>query len=301
MSRPESTLARKALLALGVLALFEVALGWRAYTDLVEPDDWSSVHATIEALPDDQPVYLATQWLGPRARMELTALRGLDEVARPDLRGHPVFHVLGVGNDVWSDQLHADLEGSTMPRLAERREHGGLTLTTYVHDAPGRVLASWLDLPGLQVQTDTGPCRGRETWRCNEGHVERSVAEIDHRPRRCMMIDIADGHTATITAPDMPTGNILRGHLGFHDFNRRLRNDAPATLTVRIDDEVAARWVVTDAQGWWPFAVPTSPGRHDVAVEVTVAVRGTWTHEGYRPNDARNPCLELRTLEEPAR
>lgn len=299
MSASSKVLARRTLLLLAMVAAIEVVLGWRAYSDLVDTDDWSSARSAIEALPDDEPIYLATEWLGPRARMELPRLRKLDEVARPDLRGHAVFHVLGVGDHVWSDRLHADLEGSPMPRRRERRELGGLSLTTYVEDAPARVISSWVDLDGLQVETDAGPCRGRGPWRCTEGLVERAVAEIDYVPRRCILLDVPDGRTVTVTASEMPTGNVLRGHLGFHDFNRRLRSDAPVTLTVRVDGVPVARWVVTDAQGWWPFAVPTSPGRHEVTIELTVAVRGTWSHEGHRGNEPRTACLELRSLAEP--
>jgi hypothetical protein len=298
MNARARTLARRSLLALAVIALLEVALGWRAYTDLVDTEDWSAVRAALEELPADQPVHLATEWLGPRARMELPRVRDLDVVARPDLRGHAVFHVLGVGDQAWSDRLHADLEGMPMPRREARRRLGPLTLTTYVQKSPGRVLASWLETGSLQMRTDAGPCRGRDPWRCPEGLVERSVGEVDHRPRRCILVDVPDGTTVTMTHPDMPTGDHLRGHLGFHDFNRRLRSDAPLTLTVRIDDRVAARWVVTDAQGWWPFAVPTEPGHHDVTVELTVSVRGTWSHEGYHAANARRACLELRSMQE---
>jgi hypothetical protein len=293
-------LARRALLAVGLVALLEIVLGWRAYSDLVGEDDWSKAHEAIAAVPADEPIYLATEWLGPRARMELPRMRGLDEIGRPDLRGHPVFHVLGIGKDAWSDRLHADLEGAAMPRRTGRLELGSLSLTTYEQRTPSRALASWLDLGlDLDVRTDIGACRGRNPWRCGETLVQRSVAEIDYRPRRCILVDVADGRTAILTARDMPTGNILRGHLGFHDYNRRLRSDAPVTLTVRIDGEAAGRWVVTDEQGWWPFAVPTSNGRHEVSLELTVAVRGTWSHDGPRPNEPRTACLELRALEEP--
>jgi hypothetical protein len=298
MSARNDVLARRVLLALVLLALVEIGLGWRAYSDRIGPEDWAAVQAALERLPDDQPIVLATEWLGPRARMELAELRGLDAVARPDLRGHPVFHVLGLDGEAWSDRLHADLEGLPMPRPTARRDLGPLTLTTYEQPTPGRVLSSWLERPDLRVETDAGPCRGRDPWRCSDGVVERGVAEIDYRPRRCIMVDIHDGRTMTLTAPQMETGDVLRGHLGFHDFNRRLRSDAPVLLTIRVDEHVAARWVVTDAQGWWPFAIPTSRGRHDVSVELTVAVRGTWSHEGHRPGEARKACLELRALEE---
>ena len=299
MSVPSRLLARRALVIVAVVALLEIVLGWRAYTDRITDDDWALARDAIEALPPGEPVYLATEWLGPRARMELPSMRGLDEVARPDLRGHAVFHVLGLGKDAWSDRLHADLEGDPMPRRVEQRSVGSLSLTTYEQPAAGRVLASLLDSHDLQVRSDAGPCRGQNPWRCGDGSVQPMVAEIDYKPRRCMGIDVADGRIVSLTLPAMPTGDALRGHVGFHDFNRRLRSDAPVTLTVRIDDRVMARWVVTDEQGWWPFVVPTAAGRHEVTLELQTAVRGTWAHDGHRPNEPRTVCVELRSLEEP--
>lgn len=298
MSASVPAVARRGLMILMAVGLLELLVGTQAYRDRIGDEDWASVRATIEALPPDEPVYLASSWLGPRARMELPRLRALDDVARPDLRGQAVFHVLGVGDESWSDSLHAELEGLPMPRRTGQRELGALMLSSYAQPEPGRILASWLDLPDLRVETDREACRGTGPWRCGDGRVRRIVAEIGYRPRRCLAIDVPDGRTVRLVAPAMSVGDMLRGHLGFTDFNARLRSDAPVTMTVLLDGRVAARWVVSDAQGWWPFAVRTSPGRHDVAVELTVAVHGTFSPSGYQGHEAHTPCLELRALQE---
>jgi hypothetical protein len=98
----------------------------------------------------------------------------------------------------------------------------------------------------------------------------------------------------------MPLGDELRGHLGFHDYNGRLRNDTPARVVVRIDDAVVARFVVSDEEGWRAFAIPTTPGAADVEVEVTVGVLGTWGANGISGQYPRRACLELRSLQEGA-
>nr|MCH9682571.1 hypothetical protein [Deltaproteobacteria bacterium] len=65
-----------------------------------------------------------------------------------------------------------------------------------------------------------------------------------------------------------------------------------------VDGQTMAQWLVSDVQGWWPFAVATTPGTHDVQLEVTAAVRGTWQRRGYQSNVAHAPCVELRSVEE---
>ena len=96
-----------------------------------------------------------------------------------------------------------------------------------------------------------------------------------------------------------PLGTTLRGHLGFADFNSRLRNDAPALLELHIDDTLAGRWTLTDNQGWAAFAARTAPGLHTVRVRLTPLLSGTWTPDGYTQQPARTACLELRALTEP--
>ena len=111
-------------------------------------------------------------------------------------------------------------------------------------------------------------------------------------------VALDDGATLEITHPRAQLGAQLRGHLGFSDFNARLRNDAPALLEMFIDDALAARWTLSDSQGWAAFAAPTSPGTHAVRLRLTPLLGGTWTEQGYAANPRRTACLELRALAE---
>lgn len=88
------------------------------------------------------------------------------------------------------------------------------------------------------------------------------------------------------------------GHLGFADFNARLRNDAPALLELLVDDTLLGRWTISDSQGWAAFAAPTTPGTHDVRLRLTTLLGGSWTEQGYGPQPRRSACLELRALSE---
>lgn len=283
------------------IALVEWIASAVVYRPAIQPADWQAVSVALAGLPAGEPVWLGTPWLGPRARMHLPRLAQWDAVAPADLRGAPRFHVLGLSGDRWSSALQDDLEDMPTPTLTGTQTLGGLALYTYEQPAAHVPQADFVaDAAALVVETDGGTCRGRRERRCQEGRVDVAVVEIDHRPRRCLKVELDDGVTARLRYPDMPTGDVLRGHVGVHDFNARLRSDAPLRIEVRIDDELRGRWLYSDAQGWWPFAVGTEPGTHEVELRLTPAVRGTWQRSGYEAGRGHAPCVELRSMQEGA-
>lgn len=292
--------ARIGLAVIVGVTLVEWGASATAYRRVLGPADWEAAADALAPLPDHEPVWLGTPWLGPRARMYLPRMARWDAVAPPDLRGASRFHVLGLG-DAWSEPLQADLEDLPSPTVVETRELGGLTLTTYEQPAAGMVLADFVtEAASVEARTASGTCRGRGRRTCDEGRAGVQVAEVDYRSRRCWAVEMRDGAALTLRYPRMPTGTVLRGHVGFDDFNARLRSDGPVRLRVLVDGRAAAQWLVSDEQGWWPFAVATEPGTHEVEVEVTPAVAGTWQRGGYQAGRVHAPCVELRSLQEGA-
>jgi hypothetical protein len=230
--------------------------------------------------------------------MAIPALARVEAVARPDLRGVGRFVVVGL-DAAWSDELTADLEDLPPPAIVASETIGPVTLTTYAQPHAGEVLdAIDADPRRTQVTVDGERCKGQQRWRCTLGSVVSQIAEIDYRPRACLAVASDDGVTTRIEAREMTTGNVLRGHLGFPDFNARLRSDAVAEVAVVVDGAVLGRVLVTDAQGWRGFAVPTEPGVHAVALEITQSASGTWGPKGYGSNPAHAACVELRALKE---
>jgi hypothetical protein len=293
-------IARIALGTIGAVAIAEWIASAVVYRPALEPRDWEAAASALAELPADEPVWLGTPWLGPRARLHLARLARWEAVAPPDLRDAPRFHVLGLGGDAWAPTLAADNEDMPAPILVETRSLGALALHAYEQPAAGVRVASFVDEPGaLRVETDRGGCKGsRGSWRCEEGRVELTAIEVDHRPRRCVQLELSDGAAVRLRHPAMATGSVLRGHVGVHGFNARLRSDAPLRVRVSVDGQRVAQWLVTDVQGWWPFAVRTEPGTHAVELEVSSAVRGTWQRGGYEAGQAHAPCVELRSLQE---
>ncbi|MCX4243730.1 hypothetical protein [Paraliomyxa miuraensis] len=303
---PESSalLSRRVARALlgGVLAvaLVEAIASTVVYRPALQPQDWEAAAAAVEALPPDEPVWLGTPWLGPRARLHASRLARWDAVAPADLRGAPRFHVLGLTGDRWAPTLEADREDLPPPTLVGTESLGSLELYTYELPEAGTRLGGFVeDAAELRVELAGSACRGSgRSWKCADGRVELGVVEVDHRPRRCLKLELPDGATVRLRHPGMTTGNVLRGHVGVHDFNARLRSDAPVRVRVVVDGQRVAQWLVTDSQGWWPFAVHTEPGVHDVELELSAAVRGTWQRSGYEAGQAHAPCVELRALQE---
>ncbi len=295
--------ARMIFAALATVAAIESIFAARAYRALLTPAVWQQAADALAALPPDEPVFLGTTWLGPSARQHLPSLRTAASFAPPDLHGVPRFHVLGLAGSPhaggWSDELEADLGELATPTALGVDSLGPLRLHHYVA-ASGTLHTDWLATPSaLQLRDDRGPCRlSAETWSCKQGRVEIQTLEVGYRPRRCLAILIEDGATLEVLHPRARLGTVLRGHLGFGDFNTRLRNDAPALLELFVDDAPAGRWTLTDNQGWVAFAAPTTPGEHAVRLRLTPLLGGSWTEQGYGAAPRRTACIELRALTE---
>lgn len=290
--------ARRGLIALGGIGVLELAIGAFAYRDRPDADDFAALAARLDGEARPELVVLADEWLGPLARMFVAALADPASAARPDLRGVTQVTVVGLGDD-WSASLTRELEDMPPPRRIASEDVGPFRIATWEHAQPERVLDGLLArAAAVRGRSGEGPCRGRGDLRCGEGNVAARIVEVDYRPRRCLAIDLRDGARLELELDDVATGTMIRGHLGFGDFNARLRQDAPIGLEILVDGEPLARWTVADAQGWWPFAVATTPGRHRVTTRVALPQSGTWQGTSYDPTPTRTVCLEWRTFAE---
>lgn len=295
--------ARVALVALVTVAALEWIAAATAYRARLTPAVWQTAADALAALPPDEPVYLGTTWLGPSARQHLPPLRSWTSIAPPDLHGVPRFHVLGLAGSphagAWSAELEADRGELPPPQLLATDELGPLRLHHYAAPASGALVTDWLATPtALTLRDARGPCRASPTtWSCKQGNVTLATREVAYRPRRCLALELDDGATLEISRR-AELGTTLRGHLGFADFNARLRNDAPALLELFVDDALAGRFTLTDNQGWTAFATTTTPGPHEVRVCLSPLLAGTWSESGYTQQPRRSACLELRALTE---
>lgn len=257
---------------------------------------WPELAAAIDARDDTDPVFVAQDWIGPSARLHIPEAAYLPSVARADLHGINRFHMVGWADD-GDTAIARDLEGLPKPTLEARQSFGPLVWTTYTAASAALVIERLTaESSTMHVTTAAGTCRGRGSFRCSEGTVEPRIAEIDYRPRACLGLAVSDGTTVKLTWPSARLGDSLRGHLGMSDYNARLRNDAPVLIVVRVRGTEILRTTVSDLQGWWPFALPTTPGVAAVEIELTAGLSGTFGANGYDPTATRITCVELRTI-----
>lgn len=285
--------ARPVLAGLAALAALELGVGTLSYRDTITQADWDALAASV-ADDDADGLYLATTWLGPRARMEVPPLATPRAAASPDLHGQETLTVVGLGES-WSDALDRELEGKRRPSRLRVESLGPFEIGRYRFDGAPTTLHSWISDPPA-LSTPQGKCRKKgSSWACKEGSVSVAFAEVDYTPRRCFQFALSDNTPLTFE-DHLSTGTTLRGHVGVTDFNSRLRSDAPIRVRTFLDDVLTGTFVVTDAQGWRAFSVDTKPGEHDVRIELTDTVRGTWGREGHNPGGHRKVCFELRVL-----
>lgn len=298
-----------AVIVLGLvcaLALVESLAALLSYHERIRAEDWAQIEALLEAenLPEDgetAPLIVASEWLGPAARMHLPGARSWESVAYPDLR-YPSFWVLShMLERPWSGPLRAELEELERPQLEQVHRVGDLSLRRYTHaGAVGPLTFSLLDSVE-RVSTERGACKaGRGLWTCKEGRVEIATIEVDYRPRRCVALLLDDGVTARLELGEVELGESLRGHVGFGDFNARLRADPSARVELLVDGEVHGRWLFSDDQGWAAFALRTEPGVHELQLRASSSVAGTWQRDGHRPMPTDILCVEMRGFGAPS-
>jgi hypothetical protein len=284
-----------AVILLGMLcalAVVEMIAAFLGYRTRFHDEQWEAVREIVA--DDEAPVIAASEWLGPAARMNLASARTWDAVAFPDLRSFDRFWLLTHARErPWQGRLRAELEELPRPELVAAHRVGELVLHEYEQDvAPERFsLLESID----EVRTEKGRCAGDHgRWSCKEGRVAVRTVEVDYRARRCLAIELEDGAMATVELGRLELGDRIHGHLGFADFNARLRADPTARVELWIDGAVAGRWVFTDDQDWAAFALATPPGQHELELRVGTTMSGTWQRDGHRSSPTDIACIEFR-------
>jgi hypothetical protein len=282
-----------AVILLGLLctlAAVEMIAAFLEYRTRIHTEDWDAVQEIVAA--DEQvPVITTSEWLGPAARMNLAAARSWDSIAYPDLRSFERFWLLTHARErPWQGRLRAELP---KPEIVKVHRVGELSLYEYRQDVPAERFSLLESIDA--VSTERGRCSGGHgQWSCKEGRVAVRTVEIDYRPRRCLAVELEDGVMAKLELGKLELGDHVYGHLGFADFNARLRADPVARVELWIDDAVAGRWVFTDDQDWAAFALATPTGKHELELRVGTSVAGTWQRDGHRSSPTDIACVELR-------
>ena len=291
---------RWALAAVLGLAAVELAVGLFVHRPRLDGEAFGALAGALADLPAGTVVLPAEDFLAPHLRAHVPAAAAPDVVGIADLRGVEDLYVVGLVR-TWSEGLDALLAGRPRPEAQETLRAGPLRIVRYRFARPERVVVRWTDPDAVRVSANGHPCRRvGARFDCGvAGRVEPRIVEIDFAPRRCLALAVADGTRVAVEAE--VRADLLRGHVGFADFNGRLRSDAPVRVSVAVAGENRGTFVATDAEGFRPFEIPLErddPGTAvSVAIRVDVPAAGTFDADGrYVASPPHLACLEARGI-----
>jgi hypothetical protein len=245
----------------------------------VAPDaDWEAARAYVaqKAAPEDL-VAFAPRWADPIGRARFgPGVATLEREARPDPSGFP--RALEVS--LRGEHL-AELDGWP---LSEKRQFGGVTVTTLENPRPVHVLedlVSMVDPSRMRVwridgarETECafghnptqagalgfGPAIPGDRFTCPGSFVGVSIAaDLDYWPRRCLYAP-APGGTAfvRIRFAGVRMGHTLYGHHALYVEAERDRRGTPVTIRWTTSGSVLGSVVHHDGDGWKAFEFDTS-------------------------------------------
>ncbi len=209
---------------------------------------------------DREPLLFAPLWVEPLGRyhfrrmvdLELSTLSDVDRFER-----------------IWQ----VSIRGARHPWLAGKQpsrvwEAGRVKLSLFASSRPAKVLYDFHDQLGRATVDRAGPsparcrrtmiprarrrpgprfvCDARRRWNWVGWHL----AEVGHRPYRCIFAHPVDNHRMRIAYDDVPLGDQLVVYTGIDDFENRKKAQGKVVLQVFIDDQ---RVATVDHQNAWPW------------------------------------------------
>lgn len=288
---------------LGVGAL-ELVASAAAYRATISETDLQDLAKAVTELPLGA-LRLGTPWLRPRVLQYVNTEHALGLVA-PDESGLAKVWVI-----VAEGQTPTEL---ALPKTPTRvQAFGGLELLEYELDLP-LLRVDLLESDALKVSADGRPCRTKRgktarakdgqtrsararRWDCRPGELRTDIVEVAYSPRRCLAGDALAGRLIRLELPKVDEPGLLRAHLGFGDFNARLRSDGQIAIRVMEGDQTRASFLVSDDQGWHPFEVELAGGA-PLSIELEPSDSGTYGADGQaRPRPPHTFCFEARVLD----
>lgn len=260
-----------------VLLLGAVEVGATIVQHLAVPAaaDWRAAAARLATTRrPDEPVLFAPLWVEPIGRshvrdidLELLLLSDVDRYRR-------VFEVSTRG------ARHPWLAGE---KPASTWHFGGVRLSLFERQEPARVLFDFTrkireaQVSRIGAQVARCPWDGqRRRFRCDPARGWNSVgphlAEVGHRPYRCIFAHPVEGHVMRISFPAADIGSSLVGYTGIDDFENRKRADAEVLLKVLVGPRQVGAIRHQNGWPWHRFTLDTKEmagQTHPVSFEIT--------------------------------
>jgi hypothetical protein len=210
----------------------------------------SAAEKLRQARRPDEPLLFAPLWMDPLGRQRLGDGLDLELLLLSDVDRFP---------RVWQ----ASLRGAHHPWLeglapSESWSFGPLTLALFQKPAQEVLFDFTRQIRRARVDR-VGDHPARCTWRderfsCDPRQawnwVGRNLAEVDHRPYRCIYAHPVDGHRMRIAFEDVPLGKDLVGYTGIDDFENRKKSKQAVLLDISVGDR---RLGTIRHQNHWPW------------------------------------------------
>lgn len=290
-------LAKIALVGVLLLAVWESGRALQLSSQRVGPGEVQAMITALEAEPG--PVLAHRPWLEPQVRGWLREHSALSATGFPDT--WPEFWTLGHRSDPPS--LDLDLPAELEHTVAQ----GSLVARRWRVQKPRAQLAVLGPGPSLPLtaRVEAGSCRVSKDApleiRCpDQSTLQWEEAEIDYQGKHCLAFRsyTLGSMVLQVQLPSPRGAGRLVGHVGFSDFNARLRSDAALQLRISSGEQVLINQPFSDAQGWAPFqseAIP-APESSTLPIRIELQLNG---HRAASETLRRQviPCLELRWLQ----
>lgn len=278
-------------------ALLAAVIGlvtWETWANLMQhweaagDEDWAKAAQKVKAeRKATEPVLFAPHWVDPMGRRHVKTLE-MDMLTLSDVDRFPRVWQMSI-----RDKRHPWLLG-----LAPVKTWNvGRVKVEIFEKKPVKVLFDFTRsiLKSAQVERQGHKltrcplrnkrfvCDPRQSWNWAGPHM----AEVGHRPYRCIFVHPVDRQVMRVKFPSVLMGSSLVGYTGIDDFENRKRAKLPVLLTVNVGGKVLGSVEHRNEWDWRKFSMDTArfAGQtHKVTFEV--ATRGAF---------ARTFCFSAET------
>jgi hypothetical protein len=281
----EPEVRRLPLKAVVLLLALLGLVGWEVAATLIQrgaaptQNDWKAAAAAVRSeRKADEPVLFAPGWVEPLGRLHLGDQLSLEQQLLSDVDRYARIWEVSVrgARHEWLASLEP----------ARSWDYGAVTVALFtkpaqkvLFDFTAKILEARVDRHGprhaqCRRQGDRFSCDPQQSWNWVGPHL----AEVGHRPYRCVFAHPVDGHVIRIAYPAVPMGGAIVGYTGIDDFENRKRADKPVTLKVYVGPRLVGVVVHQNRWAWRRFTLETKeitgqthPVRFEVSAEAAYA------------------------------
>jgi hypothetical protein len=265
-----------AVLVVAGLSALETGASWVQHSMAPTAASWQEAAAAVKARrKTGEPVLFAPLWVEPVGRLHLGSQLPLSLLTLSDIdRFHRVWQVSVRGaRHRWlaglEPQSSLDFGGINVALFRKPAQRVLFDFTARIEEATvERVGHDTIRCPWQDGRFRCDPAR---SWNWVGSHL----AEVGHRPYRCIFAHPVDNHVMRIGFPAVSVGRRLVGYTGIDDFENAKRAEEPVFFKVFVGDRLLGAVTHENDWPWTRFSFDTSQNAgqtQPVRFEVTTTV-----------------------------